>query len=574
MRVPPLTGRRPVLRRPRSLAGRLFVLQVLIVTLLVALGAGLAYAFTEHRAEDSALDRAQSVAESVADSPDVLSAAAAAHPSARLQPYTERLRGDARVEWITVMSPQGIRWTHPDPAQIGRHFRGHTAAALAGGVVRETYTGTLGPSVRVVVPVRGAHGQVVALVGAGIAVDSISRQLRSPLALLVLAALTVLALGGLATYLVTARLRRQTHGMDSRQLSHLYDYHRATLHSVREGLLLLDREQRVVLCNDAARGLLELGREEEPTGRPLAGLRLPPELLRALAEGRQVRDEVHLTEDRVLLVNTSAIEGGFGTAVTLRDHTELQALTGELDSARGFAEALAAQTHEAANRLHAVVSLIELGRPAEAVDFATAELEATQLLADRVVDAVREPVLAALLLGKTAQAAERGVDLVLSADSRVDDGLPADSHPRDLVTILGNLVDNAIDAAILGAGRHPGIPTVTVTLRVDGAELLVRVADSGPGIPGDLAEEVFRRGWTTKDPGEGGAHGLGLALVAQAVRRGGGRVEVGTGETPATPGAVVTVRLPLPLPQSRPQTQTQTSAEPLPLPGYEAVVRG
>src|SRR5690606_20678447 len=206
---------------------------------------------------------------------------------------------------------------------------------------------------------------------------------------------------------------------------------------------------------------------------------------------------------------------------------------------RGFSEALRSQAHEAANRLHTVVSLIELGRAEEAVDFATAELELAQALTDQVVAAVGEPVLAALLLGKTAQANERGVELVVSADSRLDDGLLPGSLPaRDLVTILGNLIDNAVDAA--QGGVRPRV-TGTASTGDDGAELVLRVSDTGPGVEPDHAEEVFRRGFTTKPSGPGG-RGLGLALVQQAVARHGGTLSVTSGDEG---GAVFEARLPL-----------------------------
>jgi sensor histidine kinase regulating citrate/malate metabolism len=225
--------------------------------------------------------------------------------------------------------------------------------------------------------------------------------------------------------------------------------------------------------------------------------------------------------------------------VTLRDHTDLQALTGELDSVRGFAEALRSQAHEASNRLHTVVSLIELGRADDAVDFATAELQLAQALTDQVVAAVGEPVLAALLLGKAAEASERGVELTVTEDSSIDDGvLPAELAARDLVTVLGNLIDNAIDAAIDGSAGNGTRPRVEVTARVDGGELLLRVADSGQGVDPATIREVFRRGWTTKSEG----HGLGLALVEQAARRAGGTVGL---DRAAAGGAEFTVRLPL-----------------------------
>ncbi|MGW1175742.1 sensor histidine kinase [Kitasatospora sp. NPDC002543] len=550
-------------RLVRSLAGQLFVVQVVIVAAVVAGGAVLAYLFTADRAEDSARRQVTAVAHAVADSPSVRAAVGDPDPTAVLQPYVEQVRADTGVSFITVMDTEGVRWTHPLPEQIGRLYLGHIDWALAGQTRSETYTGTLGPSVRVVTPVLDDRHRVVALVSAGLTVQSISAQLSGPLLALVGVAVAALALGGVGTYLANSRLRRHTHGMGPDELSHLYEYHQATLHAVREGLVLLDRSHRVVLCNDAARELL--GLEGDLDGRPVAELDLPEALVAAVLRADPVRDEVHLTAERVVVLNTSTIGTGtgLGRVITLRDHTELQSLSGELDSVRGFTEALGAQAHEAANRLHAVVSLIELGRHEQAVEFATAELELAQQLTDRVVAAVSEPVLAALLLGKAAQAAERGVELTLTEDSRIDDGvLPPGLGSRDLITVLGNLIDNAVDAAIAGAAESPVPPEVTVTARIaddrdaggrdadgrgrpDGGAagpsgdcLLLRVADTGAGIDPGAVEDVFRRGWSTKRDGRG--HGLGLALVAQAARRHGGTVEVGRDR-----GAVLTVRLPL-----------------------------
>jgi two-component system CitB family sensor kinase len=221
-----------------------------------------------------------------------------------------------------------------------------------------------------------------------------------------------------------------------------------------------------------------------------------------------------------------------GTVLTLRDHTELRSLMGELDSVRGLTDALRAQAHEAANRLHTVLTLVELGRTEQAVELATAELAHAQQLTDRVVGAVREPVIAALLLGKSAQAAERGVELVVDPGSRLDAGpLPS----RDLLTVVGNLVDNALEAV---AGTAPP-RRVTVLVRDGDGEVVVRVGDSGPGLPVGGAADVFRRGWSTKHEGRG----LGLALVEQVVTRYGGRVDVAAGPDG---GAVFTVRLPVP----------------------------
>ncbi|WP_435242545.1 sensor histidine kinase [Streptomyces cucumeris] len=528
--------------RPRSLAGQLFAMQVVLVAALVAGCAVFAYVTDGRQAEAAARRQATAAAAAVAASPAVAAAVRSDDPSARLQPYAEKVRRDTGITFVTIMDTRGIRWTHPDPDQIGARYLGHIGPALRGRIFPETYTGTLGPSVRVVAPVRdtAAGGRITALVSAGITVDTISAEVRRQLLALLGVALAALAAGGLAAYVINARLRRHTHGMNAAELSRMHDYHEAALHAVREGLLMLDGRRRIALINDGGRELL--GLSGDAVGAYVSELGLPPPLTGALLATEPRVDELHLTAERLLVVNTSPVSSGEqrGTVVTLRDHTELQALSGELDSVRGFAEALRSQAHEAANRLHAVVSLIELGRADEAVEFATAELELAQALTDQVVAAVAEPVLAALLLGKAAQASERGVDLVLAPDSRIDDGvLPPGLPARDLVTILGNLLDNATDAAAEGVGSGAARSArVTVTARAADDELILRVADTGAGLGPAAADDIFRRGWSTKAPGRG----LGLALVQQAVRRNAGTVAVSTG---MDGGAEFTVRLPL-----------------------------
>jgi two-component system, CitB family, sensor kinase len=534
-------------RRPRSLAGQLFAMQVVLVAAVVAGCAVFAYVTDRMQGEESARQRVSATAMAIADAPSVREAIRTPRPQEQLQPYAEQVRHDTGVTFITIMNTDGIRWTHPDSDRIGGRFLGHIKEAAEGRTFHETYTGTLGPSVRVVTPIWD-EGRVVGLVSAGIAVDTITAELRKQLALLAGVAGGALTLGGLGTYVINARLRRHTHGMNAAELSRMYDYHEAVLHAVREGLLMLDGQKRVALANDGARELLGV---PEMLGRDVTELGLPPALTGALVSAEPRVDEFHLTADRVIVVNTAPVDGGEqrGTVVTLRDQTELQSLAGELDSVRGFAEALRSQAHESANRLHAVISLIELGRTDEAVEFATGELQLAQALTDQVVEAVAEPVLAALLLGKAAQANERGVELSLTPDSRLDDELlPYGLPHRDLITVLGNLIDNAVDAASAAEDS----PRVGVGLRGEaradgGTELLVTVTDSGPGISPDDAESVFQRGWSTKPAPDGGpgrqrGRGLGLALVRQTVHRHGGTVDVGTGPHG---GAEFTVRLPL-----------------------------
>ncbi|MFI6549532.1 ATP-binding protein [Streptomyces prunicolor] len=532
----------PRVPRPRSLAGQLFGMQAVLIAVVVAGYALFTYVSDRSQAEDAAGRQAMAVARSVADSPSVIAAIGTSNPTAHLESYSLKVQRDTQVDFITIMNPQGIRWTHPDRNQIGKKFLGHIGPAQQGRTFTETYTGTLGASVRAVTPVKSGD-KVIGLVSAGIRVEAITQRVQDQVTALIGVAAGALALGAVGTYVVNARLRRHTHGMNATELSHMHDYHQAALHAVREGLLMLDGQYRVALMNDGGRELL--GVTGDVVGRSVASLGLPAPLTGALLSSEERVDEVHLTASRVLVVNTSPVSGGErrGTVVTLRDVTELQSLMGELDSERGFTQALRSQAHEAANRLHTVVSLIELGRAEEAVDFATAELELAQTLTDQVVSAVNEPVLAALLLGKTAQSNERGVELVVSEDSSMDDGLLPDSlSARDLVTILGNLIDNAVDAA---QGSLRARVTVTAYTEgeagADGSALVLRVADTGSGVDPAHAEAVFQRGFSTKPAGPGG-RGLGLALVRQAVNRHEGTLTVAEAEGG---GAVFEVRLPL-----------------------------
>ncbi|MGQ0846696.1 MAG: sensor histidine kinase [Sporichthyaceae bacterium] len=505
-------------RRPRSVARQVFLLQVALVLLVVVVGAALAVYDARRVQVAQARETVLDVGRAVAASPTLVAAARERDPARIVQPFAERVRVETGADFVVAMAPDRTRWSHPDPARLGQPFVGDLGTAPAGVPFVQTFRGTLGPSIRSVVPVLD-DGRVVALVSVGITVDRVSDALRTRLLVLACVASALLATGAGGAGLLSRRLRRQTHGLGELEITRMYEYYDAVLHAVREGLLVLDVDGRVQLANDEAIRLLDL-----PAGyrdRTPAELGLAPSLAARLVAGEVEPDEVHLAGERVLVVNQAPARWAgrlLGSVVTFRDHSELQAVTSELDSVRGLAETLRTQNHESANRLHTVVSLIELGRPADAVEFAVGELHTAQALADRLQGVGEEPVVSALLLGKTAQAAHRGVDLVLDPDSRVD-GLPISA--AELVTVLGNLLDNAIDAVATSAVR-----TVRVRLLADEEGLELDVDDSGPGLPAEAAADAFARGWSTKGDAGGLGRGLGLALVAQVTHRHGGAVTV------------------------------------------------
>jgi sensor histidine kinase regulating citrate/malate metabolism len=541
--------------RPLSLATRMLWILVLAVVMLTAFIGTAMYVDARDQSHQQAARRTLAVATAIADSPFVVDAArqaATVDPTASLQPYALQVTRDASLDFITIMAPDRTRWTHVNPDQIGGKYIGSVDQALAGHPYTEETSGTLGPSVRTIVPIMDG-GKVIGMVSAGVTVSAIEVAIAGRLPALVAIAAVVLALGSLGALAVGRYLSRVTRGYGPEQLGQLFAYYESVLHSVREGVILVDAKGQVVIRNDQASRLLGLPEDDlreapsyvfrpAPLARtPLPTLRelgVPGSLRELLTSGRTAHDEIHLTGDRVLVVNQEPAvshegrrERVLGAVATLRDRTEIEALGTELETMRTLSDALRSQTHEHANRLHTIVSLLELGQTDRALAFATEDLQLSQSLADELVVSVDEPVLAALIMGKAAQANERGVRLDAEATASIaGSGLA----PADLVTIVGNLIDNAIDAA---ASADPP-RWVSLEIVEHGADVVIEVADSGPGVSADDAELVLRYGYSTK-PQTGHGRGVGLALVKRSVERLGGTLAVSRRE-----GAVFTVVVP------------------------------
>ena len=515
-----------------SIARRLFLANLLIVVSFIAIVGTAAYVDARDRTYDEAGRRMEGVAASIAANPLVLQAAATPDPSAVLQPYARDVSTAARVDFITIMAPDRTRWTHPRDEELGRPYIGSIDEALRGHAFTEVTAGTLGPSVRTIVPVKDSAGTVKALVAVGVTVRSVDIAFAGRLPVLLAVGIALLVGGSLASWLLGRYLRRVTRGWGPEQLAQLFAYYESVLHSVREGLILIDSRKRVVMYNDQAAELLGLSDtgSNDPTRPPsLAELPLDQELRSLVESGRTTKDEIVLTGSRVLVVNQGPAKAPespgmrgkvpvYGTVATLRDRTEIEALGSELQTMRTLSDALRAQTHEHANRLHTMVSLLELGRTGEALDFATKDLALSQQLTDDMVGSIDEPVVGALVMGKVAEAHERGVQLDVST---LGAGTAPGLAVQDLVTILGNLLDNAIDAA----ADAPPPRRVVLALEADEEGLDIAVNDSGTPIDPADAERIFRHGFSTK-PAVTGGRGIGLALVRQAVQRLGGTLAI------------------------------------------------
>ncbi|HEV7641582.1 MAG TPA: sensor histidine kinase [Gaiellaceae bacterium] len=514
------------------LSTQILLLQAAIIVLTVGTGFAVSVLQARHSLDYQAGQQSLAIARTVRAMPQIRDAFAAPKPEQVIDPIVDRLRRSNHAAFIVVANRQGIRYSHPDKEKIGKPTSTDPSVALSGREFVGVQTGTLGRSMRAKVPIYDRHGRVIGLVSVGVLQSTISAKLVSDLPVVLIPPGLGLALGVFGSALLARRIKRQTFDLEPDEIATLLEQREAMLHGIREGTIATDQAGRVTLVNDEARRLLDLA--DVAIGRELTDLVPPGHIREVLAGNVELPDQVVLVGDRVLVVNRMPVtvrDGVVGAVITLRDRTELEHLLQELNDVRSLADALRAQQHEFAHRLHILAGLLDAGLYEDAVTLIKKHTLVQQALVESIVGAVGDPTLVGLLLGKAAIAKERGIELHVTEETRLPDRL---EDADGLVTIVGNLIDNALESV-----EPHGDGRVEVTVAEGDDQILVRVRDTGPGVVDELVGEIFTDGFTTKVATQVGRRGLGLALVSQAVRRRGGWITVENDG-----GAVFTVVLP------------------------------
>ncbi|QNG22666.1 GHKL domain-containing protein [Rhodococcus triatomae] len=537
---------------------QVLVLQTAVVGVALVVGYGFFASTTEGRVTDEHGQRALAVARSVAADPmvraDVGRLAAAddgvvgpGNPElvdGVVQRTAESIRTATESLFVVVTDEKGLRLAHPDPALLGLRVSTDPDEALAGREVVVRERGTLGDSVRAKVPVTDpGSGAVVGEVSVGVSTEQVRADLWSDLRWTALVAGLALLAGIVGSALLAARWKRLTLGLEPEQLAQMVREQEAVLHGLGEGVVGEDGDGTVTVATAEAVRLLQL---HGGPGDDVDEIGLTPRLREVL---RTLPDEpvAAAVGDRVVLAMASRVERDgidLGTVMSVRDRTDVQTLTRELDAVRSLGAVLRAQRHEFANRLHLLHGLLAGGETEAAAAYLDRLVEGGPLGEDLPgIETVEDPYLRAFLMAKAAHARERGVNLVLGANTWVTGSL---LEPVDVTTVAGNLVDNAVDAAAAGEARPA---EVEIELVEHAGDLIVTVADTGPGLEVDEPDDVFREGVTTKPAGDRpGGRGIGLALSRQLARRYDGDVVVGdpggrrTGDNP-TGGAVFVATL-------------------------------
>lgn len=519
--------------RKLSLAGQYLALQLLIVLMVLVAVLAISLAQSAESFQRTEGRRALSAAESLASNPTVRDRLPDAVPraGAALPAVAEAVRTISGSSSVLLARMDRTVITSSDPSQIGTLLPLGESRVLEG----RAWTGLVdtGSNTSLVahVPVLSPDGDVVGIAAVGRMYPSVLERLgeATPNLLTYLGVASAVGLAG--SLLLSRRVKRQTLGMEPSEIAGLVEHREAMLHGLKEGVIALDPLERITLINDSALQLLEL--PADCVGRTLPDLNVQAPLRDVLTKAQPGPDSLVLVGERVVVFNRMPLRSHgrvIGSVTTLRDRTELSSLERELGATRTATDTLRAQTHEFANQLHTISGLIQLEEYDEVVRFVDGvSLSRTQLY-DDVTTRIHDPALAALLIAKASLASERGVSLDLLPESsldRVDENLS-----RDLTTVTGNLIDNALDAV----GPSPDA-FVRVLLQERDSAVVVRVHDSGPGVPSGRAEDVFRQGYSTKATD---GRGFGLALTRLVCQRRGGDVEVHNDD-----GAVFTAWLPL-----------------------------
>ncbi|MDQ2943799.1 MAG: sensor histidine kinase [Candidatus Dormibacteraeota bacterium] len=512
------------------LAYQILVFQVAIILLSALMGAGAAVWQASQGLDRQYEQRSLAIAQSVASNSAVQSALLNGDPSGLIQKTAEQIRVSTGATYVVVTNRDGIRYSHTNPALIGRPVDENPSTVLAGNTWVGVQQGTLGVSARGKAPIF-YQGNVIGMVSVGFLETAVFNQLLTELPGFAVTLLLALGLGVAGSMLLASRLKRQTFGLEPYEIAGLLEEREASLQGIHEGAIATDRDGTITLANDEARRLLAL--PTDCLGRKVSQVLPPGRLLKFLSGGLNDEDEVLLAGDRVLVASRRAIRvrgREIGHVATLRDSTELTGLAGGL-GVDSLTEALRAQAHEYANRLHTIAGLVQMGRGDEAMKLIAQTSGVHQELTEALLERVGDPVLGALLLAKAAVASERGIELRVSDDTVMTRSV-LDSE--DLITLLGNLIDNALDAA--ASSTNERWVSVSVTEQQD--ELVIKVHDSGPGVLESLNGQIFQEGFSTKAGPQRKRRGFGLALVRQVARRHGGDVTVAN-----EGGAMFTVRL-------------------------------
>jgi CitB family two-component system sensor histidine kinase MalK len=471
--------------------------------------------------EKTEAEKARNISRMVANSPLVIEAMSGKQDEKEIQPFANKMKKLTNVNFVVVMDMKGIRKSHPDSKMVGKHFiGGDEGPALKGKEYVSFSKGTLGPSLRSFTPIWGTNGKQVGAVAVGISLANVDKAVSKSREGIYLGTLFGSLIGIIGAILLARYLKKVLLGLEPFAIARLLQERNAMLQSVREGIVAVDQESRITLVNRAASKIFKkAGLEENPIGLNIENYLTTTRLNNVLKTEKVELDEEQNLNGITILVNRVPVIVGnkvVGSIATFRDKTEIQVLAEQLTGVRNYADALRAQAHEFMNKLHVILGMVHMGYYEKLADYINEIVGHQKNEIGFITQKIKDPVLAGFLIGKLSFAREAGVDLSIESSHPLPK--PADhSITHELITMVGNLIDNAIDAVMDCTAKK-----VDVEFDYGDDILTIEVKDTGTGINEKLENKIFEKGFSTK----GEKRGLGLHLVSQSIKRLEGEVTI------------------------------------------------
>ncbi len=489
----------------------------------------------ERTTEDSQAEKAKTIAHIVANDSIVIDGLTGKADTSAIQTYTNRILKNTGVQFIVVMDMNGIRKSHPNPQKIGHHFiGGDEGPALKGKEHVSLAEGTLGISMRVFVPVFSETGEQLGAVAVGISADNVKERVKESRHIIYIGVGVGVLVGIIGAILLARHIKKSLFGLEPHRIAKILEERNTMLQSVKEGIIAVDKEANVTLINNEAKRLFKKsGLEEDFIGKDVE-LYMPNSRIKEVLQ----TGEVQLNEEQniygITIVTNRVplyVKGEIvGAIATFRDKTEIRKLAEELTGIRLYAEALRAQSHEFMNKMHVVLGLTHMKQYEELQKYISGMVSEHQYEIGGVMERVKSPVFAGFLLGKLSYAREKNIKLIISEDSYMPE-IDDESIIHELITIVGNLIDNALEAVTNCEKKQ-------VELEIQyGDTLIITVQDTGKGIPEEEIGALFTKGYSTK----GDNRGYGLYLVKESIQRINGEIHM---HSLVGKGTTITIEIP------------------------------
>lgn len=499
----------------------LYTVTILILSVTLTLSFVMKWAFANVKTKVEINN--MNTAINVANAPYLGDALSQGDPYRIIQDYADKVLDSLDdISMIVVADMTGVRYAHPNKKRLGEYFVGGDEKRVieTGEAYISEATGTLGHSLRAFAPVYDSKGEQAGFVMVGTLTQGITNNQYRAAKKIFLYAIGGLILGIIGAIKVASDIKKSLLGLEPYQISRLYKEKNAMLQTIQDGIIAIDDKSRITTINEAALRILDI-KDENVLGKEMKEVFPNNSLERVLVTGIEEVDKDRELNGIHIVTNTLPIvyeEKIIGVISTFRDKTEVTRLAEEITGVNQIVEALRANTHEFMNKLHVILGLIQIGELDEAKKQIVDIRERQQNITSLVMNKIKDPVISALILGKHSRGRELGVDIVLDEGSSLNKS-HGKVHSNVLVTILGNFIENALEAI---TEDNKDEKVVIIRTEEDEKNIKIEVKDNGIGIDEKNLQKIFEYGYTTKATG----NGIGLFLVKERVESQGGEMKV------------------------------------------------